>query len=192
MDPILKVCFLNTAVLIEVLGNGPKVTTSISVGSLHKFARCSTQHPSSFPWSSQQKDETWGMDWNQSVGRHCERWSTTLWCVLWCYHPSSRHVSDLTIYSICDWISFFTRKKALCHTLGTIPHFLISLVVPSVTTNRIYGRINFTYGKIFWVWGILQNSYNKDWYSFHVKISNLGICLLGTPLCYIVHSYVSL
>lgn len=149
MAPILKLCLLNTAVLIEVLGNGPKVTTSISVGSLHKFRPLlvARQYPSSFPWSSQQKDETWGMDWNQSVGRHCERWSPTLWYVLWHYRPSFPHVSDLTIYSILDWLSFFKRKKALWHTLGTISHFLLALVVTSVATNRIYGRINFTYGK---------------------------------------------
>jgi len=30
MAPILKVCFLNMDVLNEVLGNGSKVTTSIS------------------------------------------------------------------------------------------------------------------------------------------------------------------
>ena len=37
MAPFLKVFFFNTAVLIGVLGNGPKVTMRISVGSLHKF-----------------------------------------------------------------------------------------------------------------------------------------------------------
>jgi len=64
MDPILKVCFLNTAVLIEVLGNGPKVTTSISVGSLHKFrpllgARHNIRHRFHDPRSKKMRPEVW-------------------------------------------------------------------------------------------------------------------------------------
>ena len=40
MAPILTVCFLNTAVLIEVLGNGPKVAMRILLAVYINFDHC--------------------------------------------------------------------------------------------------------------------------------------------------------
>jgi hypothetical protein len=141
MAPILKVCFLNTAVLIEVLCNGPKVTRRISVGSLHKFWPL---HAARLIVSMILVAERWDLSYRLKSVRRKAVWKMESYPLIRSMNLSPFLSPDLDrpIYSVWDCGSFY-RRRGIGWERFVIYRFA---GVTSVIRNYIYRRINFTYG----------------------------------------------
>lgn len=151
MSPILKVCFFEYGCLDRSPVMARKSPRVFLLAVYINFDHCSLLDTTSVIVSMILAAKRWELRYGLKSEHRKALWKMESYPLICSVTLSPVLSSRLRpqIYSILDWLSYFKRKKALWHTLETISHFLISLVVTSVTAIPIYGRINFTYGKIF-------------------------------------------